>query len=499
MSKLETQAPSHAASTSLIFGNAVWTVAAGGLPLLGGIVAIPILLHRLGTQRLGILTLAWAVIGYLGLLDLGLGRAITKFCSEKLAMGRASEIPGILWDALWVLIILGAVAGIGIIAFAHILCTAVFHVSGQFQGETTNAIRIIGLSVPLVTVGVAIRAVLEAKQSFAGISMVRAGAGFLGFIAPVAVLPFACRIDATVATLAVVRLLMVIALWMLAIYSVPGISRVRTLHTSGAVKLLRYGGWVTVSSVISPLMVYMDRFVIGALASVSVIAYYVTPQEMVIKLLIIPMALQSAVFPAFSGMTATGDSKTVDIYRRSMEAVVVVLLPAVVAVILLAPEALTLWLGADFSSHSHRVAQILAFALLINGVAHMPAALLQGSGRPDICAKLHLIEFPLYGALCYVLIKMYGIEGAAFAWLLRVSLDAGLLMFVAGPWVPRWPWGRMFSLTAAGALAGGVVLAAGHAALPARILYVVVIAGLSLHLTMSRLGFIGRRKLQALG
>lgn len=92
MSKSGTQTPSNAAATSLIFGNTDWTVAGGALPLVAGIVAIPILLHRLGTQLLGILTLAWAIIGYLGLLELGPATAITKFCSEELAMGRASRV-----------------------------------------------------------------------------------------------------------------------------------------------------------------------------------------------------------------------------------------------------------------------------------------------------------------------------------------------------------------------------------------------------------------------
>jgi hypothetical protein len=90
MSKSVKQTQSHAAATSLIFGSAVSTVAAGALPLLGGIVGIPILLHRLGTQRVGILTLAWAVIGYLGLLDRGLGASgllIERFSREHFLSG----------------------------------------------------------------------------------------------------------------------------------------------------------------------------------------------------------------------------------------------------------------------------------------------------------------------------------------------------------------------------------------------------------------------------
>ena len=56
-------------------------------PLLVAIVAIPILIRGLGTDRFGVLTLVWVVIGYSSLFDLGLSRALTKIVAEKLGAG----------------------------------------------------------------------------------------------------------------------------------------------------------------------------------------------------------------------------------------------------------------------------------------------------------------------------------------------------------------------------------------------------------------------------
>ena len=39
------------------------------------LATIPALVRRLGTDRFGILTIGWAVLGYFSLFDLGLGRA----------------------------------------------------------------------------------------------------------------------------------------------------------------------------------------------------------------------------------------------------------------------------------------------------------------------------------------------------------------------------------------------------------------------------------------
>ena len=60
----------------------------------------------------------------------------------------------------------------------------------------------------------------------------------------------------------------------------------------------------------------------------------------------------------------------------------------------------------------------------------MPYALLQAWGRPDITAKLHLVEIPCYFALLYWGIRAHGIEGAALAWTIRLSVEAGILVFV---------------------------------------------------------------------
>jgi Na+-driven multidrug efflux pump len=83
------------------------------------------------------------------------------------------------------------------------------------------------------------------------------------------------------------------------------------------------------------------------------------------------------------------------------------------------------------------VLQLLAIGVLINACAYLPASFLHAAGRPDVTAKLHMLEFPLYIPLVCWLIHGFGIEGAACAWVLRVSLDAALLFWMAGRALPK--------------------------------------------------------------
>jgi len=61
------------------------------------VFCIPILIRGLGKERFGLLTLAWVLIGYAGLFDLGLGRALTQLVAQKLGAGEEREIPSLVW------------------------------------------------------------------------------------------------------------------------------------------------------------------------------------------------------------------------------------------------------------------------------------------------------------------------------------------------------------------------------------------------------------------
>jgi O-antigen/teichoic acid export membrane protein len=227
--------------------------------------------------------------------------------------------------------------------------------------------------------------------------------------------------------------------------------------------LLGFGGWMTVSNVVSPMMVYLDRFLIGSIVSMSAVAFYVTPYEMITKLWVIPGALVAVLFPAFSASLATDPRAAVRLLDRGVRFVFIALFPAVLVIDVLARPGLELWLGKDFADHSTRVLQWLAAGVLVNSMAQVPFAFIQGAGRPDLTAKLHFAELPVYLALLWWGVSRFGIEGAAIVWLVRVTADGAVLALltraVAEPHLPSRTvlsaLGFAAALLVAGALVGG--------------------------------------------
>ncbi len=426
----------HLTSGRLLARNTVWNLLGNGAPMLVALFCIPILIRGLGKERFGILTLAWALIGYASLFDLGLGRALTQLVAKKLGAGEEKEIPSLAWTSLLLMMLLGFAGTACILLISPWLAGSGLNVPVALQRETLQSFRLLGLSIPFVITTAGLRGLLEAHQRFGLINALRIPMGVFTFAGPLLVLPFSKSLVAVVGALVAGRIAAWAAHLLVCLRVLPELRRTIAWERSAVGPLLRFGGWMTVTNVVGPLMITLDRFLIGALASMAAVAYYATPYEVVTKFLLLPSALMGVMFPAFSTGFARDPDRTALLFERSAKSLFLVLFPIMLCTVALAQDGLKLWLGPEFAQQSFRVLQILAVGVFVNSLAYVPFAFLQGAGRPDLTATLHLVELPLYLGLLWWLVSARGIEGAAIAWTARVAVDALFLFGLAKRYLP---------------------------------------------------------------
>lgn len=421
----------------LLTRNALWNLAGFLLPLVVAIAAIPWLINSLGTERFGILTLAWVVLGYFGLFDLGLGRALTQMVSVRLSKGEGAEIPGMVWTASLLMLLLGVIGGATLVLTANWLVYDVLNVPEVLRPETLFAIQIIAIGVPVVISAAGLRGVLEAYQRFDLVNIVRVFNGVFTFLGPLVAAVFSSDLGAMVLVLLVVRIIAWLVYFGFCLHVVPGFRKGVRLQPASVPTLLRFGGWMTVTNIVGPLMDYMDRFLVAGLIGMAAVAYYATPYEIVTKLLFVAGAIVGVLFPAFAASYARESQVIEKLFVKGIKYIFILLFPAVLVIVVLAGEGLQWWLGGEFSRQGTAVLQWLAIGVLVNSLAQVPYALLQGAGRPDLTAVLHLVELPLYLLCAWWAIGQYGIEGAALAWTGRVILDAMLLIVLSKRFLPQ--------------------------------------------------------------
>jgi O-antigen/teichoic acid export membrane protein len=431
------------------------------LPIILAIVAIPPLVRGLGAERFGVLTLAWAAIGYFSLFELGLSRALTQAVAQRLGNGGEKEVPAITWTAILLLFVLGIVGGVVLAVLTPVLVNELLNIPAEWRQEATFAFWILSASLPLVVTTVGLRGLMEAHQHFGVATALRAPLAAFNFVGPLLLLPFSRSLVPAVTILAIGRAIGFIAHLVVGLRVYPELRQGIVVRLEHAVPLLRFGGWTTISNVVSPMMVFLDRFVVGAMLPLAAVAHYVTPYEAVVKLLIIPMSLLGVMLPAFASVVTTNRPLMAQLYDRSLRTVMLVTFPVVLFAIVLAREGLLLWVGPVLPRESTLVLQWLAIGVFFSAIAQAPFTALQSAGMPDVIAKIHVLELPVYMMAIFWLITVFGLPGVAIAWTLRAALDAIALIWAAHrrlgvPFAPRiggyWPPVLMVLTMAGGAL-----------------------------------------------
>jgi O-antigen/teichoic acid export membrane protein len=449
-------------------------LAGAAVPAVVALAAIPAIAARLGADRLGLLALVWTTLGYFALLHLGVGRAIT----QSSAGGRGGDAAAEVWTGLALVGALASAAAVAIAAAAPWIAGAMLRVPPALQPEAAAAFRVLAVALPFVVTGQVLAGALGSRFRFGLVSTVGAVSSSLSYLGPLVVAFAGGGLVAMVAVLAAVRVAAWCASLALCLRVIPELRGGPRLRRDVLGPLLRFGGWTTVSGVMSPLMVYADRFVIGGAVSAAAVGLYALPHEAMLRLGMVSGAVAGVLFPAFAAARHDGRAGLRPLLDRGAHSVCLLVFPVAVLLGAFGGDLLRLWVGPSFGGGGAVVLAWLAPALLVNGLAKVPSALLQGVGRPGVVARRHLAEVAPYLALLWVLVHRRGIEGAAMAWTARAAVDALLLFRAARPVVG--PVGGVVRRGALLAAAAGAVSAAGYAAPGPGARAAAAVAGLAL-------------------
>ena len=405
----------------------------GGLsfPLLVGVAVMPIITHNLGPARFGLLGLTLALLEYSGLFDLGLGRATTKHVAEKLAMGD-DEVSHLVVISIVSQLAFGAVGGVVFALSAPLLANYVFVIPPDMKAEAISVFRVLGALIPATLLLVSLRGVLEAAHRFDLSNAVRIPSSLASFLIPAIMSSQGYKLPAIMAMFFVGRIVFCAASAIAVHKAFPKFRWSLPDDWSMLKPLLAFGGWMSVSNVVSPMLVYLDRFMLGAFVGLSAVGYYTAPFDGVVRMLIVPASLVNALFPAVSGMHATGDTSGIKrVFAKAVRNMTIILAFPAIVLLFFGPMLLRFWLGEAFAEQGGTAVRILAFGVLMNSLAHIPSSFIVAMGRPDVNAKFHMVELLIHLPIAYLLIHRFGVTGAAIAWTIRVTFDAGLLFTAA--------------------------------------------------------------------
>ena len=186
-----------------------------------------------------------------------------------------------------------------LVSLSNWLVTDILNIPEGLKSESLTTFYLLSVSIPIVITSIGLRGVLEAYQCFKFVNLVRIPVGVFTFLGPTLVLPFSNSLVPIVIVLIIVRLMAWIAYIYLSFRIVPALKYDIKISWKVARSLLGFGSWMTVTNIVGPLMVYMDRFIIGATLSMAAVAFYATPYEVVTKLWVIFWCVDVSVISCF--------------------------------------------------------------------------------------------------------------------------------------------------------------------------------------------------------
>jgi O-antigen/teichoic acid export membrane protein len=410
--------------------NTLINFAGSVAPLLIALVLVPLYLRMVGEDRYGVLMLAWLFLDYFAFFDLGIGKAT----ANQLARFRDAPIPAraaLFWTGALVNGILGLIGGIVFSMLGEYVSSGYFgnNLTTELQDELLAAVPWMALAVPVGTLSSVGIAALEARERFVVLNALQVLVSVLIQGVPIVIAwCWGPALDRLIASAVVCRAATGVLLFLACRRYVPlqGLPRFRK---SLAGPLFRYGGWVTITALIGPILVSIDRVLIGSQIGPNAVAHYAVPYNLVTKLQILPASLTRALFPRFSLL------EWEESVRMAMQAVfglAGITLPLIVAATIAMEPFLTIWVGSGFAKVAAPLGEILLAGVWINNLAWIPSTMLQGQGKPDVIAKFHAIELIPYAVVVWVGLAQGGLPGAAWAWVLRVVIDAILVFTAAG-------------------------------------------------------------------
>jgi O-antigen/teichoic acid export membrane protein len=168
-----------------------------------------------------------------------------------------------------------------------------------------------------------------------------------------------------------------------------------------------------------------DKVLVGRLLGASALGLYnVAFNLVVLPFLALVLALVDALFPAMARVQ-DDPARVAAAWLRATRMLVAITVPAMLGVVIVAPEFVAVVLGDQWTS-AVEVLQLLAFAMVVHGVVAFSTTVLMALNRTGLVLRFMLCEVTVtIGALLVGL--QWGIVGVAAAYVVAVAVMRSIL------------------------------------------------------------------------
>ena len=425
-------------------GNALQTMVTFLYPVALTIVLTPVILHYIGVEQYGIFAIATVFVGFLGLINIGMGPVVQRFLAASWATSDLREARSVLGVGYLFFSMVGA-TGLALALVGGQFLPRILSLSPGLHGTATFVISVAGVGFffsAFVNPAGAIPGALQRFDSLTFASLTSTTASGAG---SVAVLSLGWGLRGLIVVTALRPALMLMLLARSNKRLMPNLPIRPSYNGPLLRKMLSFSAYSFISNVAGLILFQVDKFVLGALANVSLVTYYVIPGNVTQRLHAGVSELTSVALSVSADLHAREERRALnDFYVRALRAIALVIVSLVVPAFVFSRELLREWVGEAFAVTSFGTMRLLLLTYALLALTALPYYVTLGIGRPRILAAFNVVMALINVVLIVILIPPYGLIGAAAAYLASVVPVPLLILYIErrvlelerSPWPP---------------------------------------------------------------
>jgi O-antigen/teichoic acid export membrane protein len=401
--------------------NSLFGLMGFALPSAVMLIAYPVLVHYLGTERFGIYFLATSVSGTVAMLDFGMSSATVKLVSEDLATGNKRAA------AETIITSLAFYGGLGILGAALIWLfspwlVSLFSVGPALHAEAVLVFRLAAIQLVVFLLSTSLVFTFKGMQRFDQSTLALSSLSILtygGAVTGVALAGVGLVGVTLISLSANLIVLFICVLRGLSLCRGQGVVLRSVRPTLSAFRKMFGFGMAMAVHLATVLFFYQgQRLLVGALINPAAVAIYILASTAASKAHEGINAATEVIFPLSSG--ATDPARLRRVYLRMLLGGAVMAALILGSLALFAEEILTIWVGADLAHKATPLLRVFAVGFFFMALSPAPFHVVNGSGRPWFNVLFDMCKV-LITASMLIIFTLDGITLAGFAWAFTIA------------------------------------------------------------------------------
>jgi O-antigen/teichoic acid export membrane protein len=428
-----------------LFTNTVLNFGGQGFLLVLTFATAPYIVHRLGAELFGIVALVQTVAGFAGVVNLGIGRALTKYVSELYWRGDVQAINR-LFQTAWTTCMVAGCVGLAVLVGPQATIGRLFFRGGpEVEGVITIAVYVAAFGLFTSMLLEAVSALPIGLQRFDIFNTVNIVSGTVRYLGSMAVLMLGYSVRSVLIVNLLANVLAVVAFAVLSRIIVRGLAFWPTFRWDAFQKLFAFSLPLFLSALSALIVTRVDRFILAYFLPLAAVTFYTLPYTLSEKAAAGVANITSVVYPFTSELHSKGSQERVhELYLRSTKMLTLITLPFTVILMAMPAQILRYWLGPEYASQGAVALSLLGAATFMNAASAVATVTSLGVGRAWTPAWFAFVSFGINIAANLILIPRYGIKGAALAALLPQALVTPVFVYVITRILKFSPWQLLF-------------------------------------------------------